>query len=77
MIGPADFGRIRLSLLAAASLIAPTVLVSEFRFHGQVADLPVIAGLSAFTFLLVLGRMAGIPTNQTTLVRAAEAWVMT
>jgi diguanylate cyclase (GGDEF)-like protein/PAS domain S-box-containing protein len=57
---PADFGRIRLGLLAAASLIAPTVLVSEFRFHGQVADLPVIAGLSAFTFLLVLGRMAGI-----------------
>jgi diguanylate cyclase (GGDEF)-like protein/PAS domain S-box-containing protein len=55
-----EFGRLRLALLTAASLIAPTVLVTEFRLHGEVPDLPVIAGLSALTFLLVLARMAGI-----------------
>jgi diguanylate cyclase (GGDEF)-like protein/PAS domain S-box-containing protein len=57
---PADFGRLRLALLAAASLIAPAVLVSRFGTHGRPPDLPVIAGLSALTFLLVLARMAGI-----------------
>jgi diguanylate cyclase (GGDEF)-like protein/PAS domain S-box-containing protein len=60
---PADFSRLRLALLAAASLIAPTVLATQFRFHGQVPDLPVIAGLSALTFLLVLARMSGIMTS--------------
>ena len=59
-VPPADVGRVRLVLLAAASLIAPTVLLLQFSFDGRVPDLPVIAGLSALTFLLVLARMAGI-----------------
>jgi diguanylate cyclase (GGDEF)-like protein/PAS domain S-box-containing protein len=50
----ADLSRVRLVLLAAASLVAPIVLLA-----GVQVD-PVIAGLSAVTFLLVLGRMAGI-----------------
>ena len=57
---PADFGRPRLALLAAASLIAPTVLATQFRLHPRVPDVLVIAGLSAVTLLLVLARMAGI-----------------
>ena len=57
---PTDFGRLRLALLAAASLIAPALLVGRFRPHGQLPDPRVIAGLSALTFLLVLARMAGI-----------------
>jgi diguanylate cyclase (GGDEF)-like protein/PAS domain S-box-containing protein len=55
-----DVGRVRLGLLGAASLIAPAVLLLQFRFAGSVPDLPVIAALSAVTFLLVLARMAGI-----------------
>jgi len=50
----ADLSRLRLLLLAVASLIGPIVLLARVR-----ADL-LIAALSAVTFLLVLGRMAGI-----------------
>jgi diguanylate cyclase (GGDEF)-like protein/PAS domain S-box-containing protein len=57
---PTEFGRWRLSLLAGASLVGPIVLLIQFRLHGRVPDLPVIAGLSALTFLLVLARMGGI-----------------
>ncbi len=58
---PADeVGRVRLALLAVASLIAPTVLIVEVYRDGQVPGLPVIGALSALTFLLVLARMAGI-----------------
>ncbi len=61
--GPAtEFSKIRLLLLAGASLIAPTVLVTQVG-TGRPYDLPVIAGLSAVTFLLVLARMAGIMAN--------------
>ena len=49
-----DLSRVRLALLAVASLIAPIVLVARVPVDE------VIAGLSAVTFLLVLGRMAGI-----------------
>ena len=59
-VPPTDLGRVRLLLLAAASLIAPAVLLVQVRHGGQVPDLPVIAGLSALTFLLVLARMAGV-----------------
>jgi diguanylate cyclase (GGDEF)-like protein/PAS domain S-box-containing protein len=59
-VPPTDLGRVRLALLAGASLIAPAVLLLQFRSGGAVPDLPVIAGLSALTFVLVLTRMGGI-----------------
>jgi diguanylate cyclase (GGDEF)-like protein/PAS domain S-box-containing protein len=59
--GPStDLGPVRLSLLAAASLIAPAVLIIEVWRQPGVAVLTVIGALSAVTFLLVLVRMAGI-----------------
>jgi diguanylate cyclase (GGDEF)-like protein/PAS domain S-box-containing protein len=56
----ADVGRLRLALLAIAAMVAPVVLVLHVRFSDEVLDLPVVAGLSALTFLLVLARLAGI-----------------
>jgi len=56
----AELGRIRLGLLALASLVAPAVLVFQVSVDGEVPDLTVVAALSALTFLLVLARMAGI-----------------
>ena len=50
----ADLSRIRLLLLAVASLVGPIVVLAGVRADA------LIAGLSAVTFLLVLGRMAGI-----------------
>jgi diguanylate cyclase (GGDEF)-like protein/PAS domain S-box-containing protein len=50
----ADLSRVRLALLAVASLVAPVALLARVRVDE------VIAGLCALTFLLVLGRMAGI-----------------
>ncbi|MEV8506397.1 EAL domain-containing protein [Actinoplanes sp. NPDC051475] len=55
-----ELGRVRLALLALASLVAPTVLVFQMGVDGRVPDLEMIAALSACTFLLVLARMAGI-----------------
>ena len=55
-----ELGRLRLALLALASMVAPAVLVIQVRVDGEVADLTVVAALSACTFLLVLARMAGI-----------------
>lgn len=57
-------GRWRLSALAAASLIAPTVLIFQI-LTDQLQDIAVTAGASALLFLLVVARMAG-------LVRAVE-----
>ncbi len=54
----------RLSALAAASLIAPTVLLVQV-LTGQSEDTAVLAGASGVLFLLVVARMAG-------LVRALE-----
>ncbi|QNK80373.1 GGDEF domain-containing protein [Nakamurella sp. PAMC28650] len=54
----------RLSALAAASLIAPTVLIVQVITH-RLQDIAVTAGASALLFLLVVTRMAG-------LVRAVE-----
>nr|BFE68791.1 hypothetical protein GCM10020092_020920 [Actinoplanes digitatis] len=56
----AELGRVRLALLALASLAAPAVLVFQARVDGGVFDLNVVAVLSACTFLLVLARMAGV-----------------
>ena len=57
---PAELGRLRLALLALASLVAPAVLVLRVGAGGAMPDLNVVAALSACTFLLVLARMAGI-----------------
>ena len=57
---PAELGRVRLALLALASLVAPAVLIFQVGTVGEVPDLEVVAALSACTFLLVLARMAGI-----------------
>ncbi|MCO8270817.1 EAL domain-containing protein [Actinoplanes sp. TRM 88003] len=64
---PADqpapgLGRGRLALLGFASMTAPAVLVVSM-VRTEKADLTVVAGLSAITFLLVLVRMAGIMTG--------------
>jgi diguanylate cyclase (GGDEF)-like protein len=50
----------RLTLLGIASMIAPAVLLIRMFIDGEIPDLTVVALLSALTFLLVLGRMAGI-----------------
>jgi diguanylate cyclase (GGDEF)-like protein/PAS domain S-box-containing protein len=55
-----EIGRVRLGLLALASLIAPVLLALDIRNPGETADLHVIAALSACTFLLVMARMAGL-----------------
>ena len=49
----------RMSALAAASLIAPTVLIVQVVTH-QLQDTAVTAGASALLFLLVVARMAGL-----------------
>jgi diguanylate cyclase (GGDEF)-like protein/PAS domain S-box-containing protein len=57
--GPPRTGRSRLMLLAAASLIAPAVLLVE-SVLGDTVDAPVIAVVAGVMFLLVLMRMAGL-----------------
>ena len=51
--------RTRLMLLAAVSLIAPSVLLIETAL-GNPVDAPMIAVVAAAMFLLVLARMAGL-----------------
>jgi diguanylate cyclase (GGDEF)-like protein/PAS domain S-box-containing protein len=57
--GPPRTGTSRLMLLAAASLVAPAVLLVE-SVLGDHVDAPVIAVVAAAMFLLVLMRMAGL-----------------
>jgi diguanylate cyclase (GGDEF)-like protein/PAS domain S-box-containing protein len=57
--GPPRTGPSRLILLAAASLIAPAVLLVE-SLLGHPVDAPVIAVVAGVMFLLVLMRMAGL-----------------
>jgi diguanylate cyclase (GGDEF)-like protein/PAS domain S-box-containing protein len=58
-----ELSRLRLLLLAVASLVGPTVLIVEIRRAGEVSELTVIGALSILTFLLVLTRMAGIMSS--------------
>jgi diguanylate cyclase (GGDEF)-like protein/PAS domain S-box-containing protein len=51
--------RRRLTLLAAASLMAPSLLAIQWA-RGETIDVPVLVGGSVMLFLLVLVRMAGI-----------------
>ncbi|WP_432978545.1 diguanylate cyclase [Dactylosporangium sp. CA-233914] len=53
----------RLVALAAASLLAPVVLLVQYH-RGQTHDVPVIAIVCAVLFLLVLGRMALLVAEQ-------------
>ncbi|MFE2721816.1 putative bifunctional diguanylate cyclase/phosphodiesterase [Kitasatospora sp. NPDC059327] len=52
-----DLGRGRLALLAAASLVAPTILIVE-SINGNTHNAGVIGAFSALLFLLVLARLA-------------------
>ncbi|MEV0532586.1 EAL domain-containing protein [Kitasatospora sp. NPDC050463] len=52
-----DLGRGRLALLAAASLVAPTILIVE-SVNGNTNNAGVIGAFSALLFLLVLARLA-------------------
>ncbi|WP_344614919.1 GGDEF domain-containing protein [Dactylosporangium salmoneum] len=53
----------RVVALAAASLLAPVVLLVQYT-RGTTRDVPVIAVACALLFLLVLGRMAGLVAEQ-------------
>ncbi|MEV8515943.1 GGDEF domain-containing protein [Dactylosporangium sp. NPDC051484] len=58
-----DMTSARLVALAAASLLAPVVLLVQYE-TGRTRDVPVIAVACALLFLLVLGRMAGLVADQ-------------
>ncbi|MET7399049.1 GGDEF domain-containing protein [Dactylosporangium sp. NPDC005572] len=60
---PAAPASMRLVALGAVSLLAPVVLLVQYR-RGDVTDVPVIAVACALLFLLVLGRMAGLVAAQ-------------
>ena len=62
-VSSTELSRLRLLLLAVASLVGPIVLIIEIRRVGEVRDLTVIGVLSILTFLLVLSRMAGIMSS--------------
>ncbi len=55
--------RLRLALLAAASLMAPGVLALQAA-RGEPLDVPVVVAGSVVLFLLVLTRMAGIMSTR-------------
>ncbi len=57
--GPPRTSRARLTLLAAASLVAPAVLLVESEL-GNPVDAPVIAVVAGVMFFLVLTRMSGL-----------------
>ncbi len=57
--GPPHTSRARLTLLAAASLVAPAVLLVESEL-GNPVDAPVIAVVAGVMFFLVLTRMSGL-----------------
>jgi diguanylate cyclase (GGDEF)-like protein/PAS domain S-box-containing protein len=58
-----ETGGRRLLLLTVAALIAPAVLLAQ-DLTGGVVDAPVIAAGSALMFLLVMGRVGGLLTEQ-------------
>ncbi len=65
--GEVHFSAGRLALLAAASLLAPAVLVQQW-LAGHAIDVPVIAGGCVALFLLVIGRLGSVVNDlRTTL----------
>ncbi|AGZ43170.1 putative bifunctional diguanylate cyclase/phosphodiesterase [Actinoplanes friuliensis] len=61
--GTVETGGRRLLLMTFAALIAPAVLLAQY-LQGDVVDAPVIAAGSALMFLLVMGRVGGLLTEQ-------------
>lgn len=55
--------RVRLAVLASASLIAPVTLVVQDALHS-LFDIPVIAAACAALFLLTIARLAGLVADQ-------------
>jgi diguanylate cyclase (GGDEF)-like protein/PAS domain S-box-containing protein len=58
-----DLSRARLLLLAVASMVGPVLLVVRPGYAAGAHGTMVLGGLSGLTFLLVLGRLAGIVRN--------------
>ena len=74
-------GKVRLAVLAGATLMAPTVQIVQY-LGGQPADWAIIIGASAVLFLLVVVRMSGLvrkeelsATREKALGRAGAALV--
>jgi diguanylate cyclase (GGDEF)-like protein len=55
--------RLRLVVLAGAALIAPATLLVQYSL-GSLGDIPVIAAACAVLFMLTIGRLAGLVTDQ-------------
>jgi diguanylate cyclase (GGDEF)-like protein/PAS domain S-box-containing protein len=55
--------RARLALLATAALTAPMVRVGEF-IAGRQIDVPLVSGVGAVMYLIVIARMAGLMRRQ-------------
>jgi diguanylate cyclase (GGDEF)-like protein len=71
-VGEPHLSAWRLLLLAAASLMAPAVLVIQ-AINGQPIDIPVIATGCVVLFLLVIARMGGVVRDLgTTLLQRRE-----
>ncbi len=54
---------LRLTVLAAAALIAPVTLIIQYSL-GMFRDIPVIAAACAVLFILTIGRLAGLVAQQ-------------
>jgi diguanylate cyclase (GGDEF)-like protein/PAS domain S-box-containing protein len=67
-----EISPLRLGALAAASLVAPAVLLAE-ALTGTVTDGVIIATLSAAMFILVLSRLAGLVATHRQALARAEA----
>jgi len=68
-LAPVGVGRVRLTLLAMASLIAPGVLLAQSQLHRPI-EATTVAVFSAALFVLVLARMSGIVgSHQQSVVR--------
>jgi diguanylate cyclase (GGDEF)-like protein/PAS domain S-box-containing protein len=65
-------GRVRVTLLASASLIAPGVLVTQTQMNNEI-HARTVAVFSALLFVLVLARMSGILGAHKQLVRRERA----
>lgn len=64
--------RRRLFILAAASLMAPTInLIQSIR--GEAVDVPIVAGAGAIMFVLVIVRLNGLMVDVTEYRRTARA----
>jgi diguanylate cyclase (GGDEF)-like protein/PAS domain S-box-containing protein len=73
VLAPAvELRRIRLALLAAASLLAPVIVLVQAA-HGAVQDAGTAAGFTVVLFLLVLTRLEGVMSVHRELVARERA----